>query len=329
MPIQKNSGINRRQLALVGAMSALPCTSVFADDFPNRPVRIISPFSAGATSDVLARAIAQKLNKSWDVPVIIENKPGGGSIMGADLAAKSAADGYTLLAAAAAIGVLPALHRKLPFELYRDLQPITLIGTVPFMMLVHPSLPVKTVQEFIRYTRSNPEKVNFSSGGNGTIPHMGGELLKLKADLGMTHIPFKGGADSLTALLGGQVQMTIDGGPHVINHIKNGSLRLLAVATLQRLAEFPGVATIAESGFPGFESNAWQSLWVTGGTPQARINKISQDVLAILKTAEVIEQFKKMGVVTIGSSPAEAEAFIRAETKKWGAVIQAADIREG
>ena len=249
--------------------------------------------------------------------------------MGADLAAKSAADGYTLLAAAAAIGVLPALHRKLPFELYRDLQPITLIGTVPFMMLVHPSLPVKTVQEFISYTRSNPEKVNFSSGGNGTIPHMGGELLKLKADLGMTHIPFKGGADSLTALLGGQVQMTIDGGPHVINHIKNGSLRLLAVATLQRLAEFPGVATIAESGFPGFESNAWQSLWVTGGTPQARINKISQDVLAILKTAEVIEQFKKMGVVTIGSSPAEAEAFIRAETKKWGAVIQAADIREG
>ena len=315
--------MNRRNVLLAASIAALAPRAVLAQEYPSRTIRIVSPFSPGATSDLIARALAQALGTAWGVTVVAENKPGGGSVVGADLVAKSPPDGYTLLAAAAAIGVIPALLPKLPFVPYKDLQPITLVGTVPFMMLVHPSVPVKTVQEFVAHAKANPGKLNFSSGGNGTIPHMGGELLKLRAGIAMTHVPFKGGADSLTALLGGQVQMTIDGGPHVIGHIRSGALRMLGVATLQRLAEFPNTPTIAESGIPGFESNAWQSLWVTGGTPAPVVKKISTEVMRILRTPEMVERLRAMGMTPIGGTPEEAEAFIRAETTKWGAVIKA------
>ena len=315
--------MNRRNVLLAASIAALAPRAVLAQEYPSRTIRIVSPFSPGATSDLIARALAQALGTAWGVTVVAENKPGGGSVVGADLVAKSPPDGSTLLAAAAAIGVIPALLPKLPFVPYKDLQPITLVGTVPFMMLVHPSVPVKTVQEFVAHAKANPGKLNFSSGGNGTIPHMGGELLKLRAGIAMTHVPFKGGADSLTALLGGQVQMTIDGGPHVIGHIRSGALRMLAVATLQRLPGFPDTPTIAESGYPGFESNAWQSLWVTGGTPAPVVRKLSTEVMRILRTPEMVDRLRAMGVQPIGGTPEEAETFIRAETAKWGAVIKA------
>ena len=314
---------HRRRLLTASAIAGALPQLALAQEYPTKTIRIIAPFSPGATSDVLGRAIGQKLATAWNVTVVNENKPGGGGVVGAEIVAKAPPDGHTLLAAAAAISVIPALLPKLPFELYKDLVPITLIGTVPFMMLVHPSVPANTVQEFIAYARANPGKMNFGSGGNGTIPHMGGELMKLRAGLDMTHVPFKGGADSLTALLGGQIQMTIDGGPHVIGHIRSGALRLLGVATLQRLPEFPNTPTIAESGLPGFESNAWQSLWVTGGTPPATIRKISAEVMAILRSPDIVERLKVMGVTPIGGTPAEAETFIRAETAKWAAVIKA------
>jgi tripartite-type tricarboxylate transporter receptor subunit TctC len=317
----------RRDFLIALGAGALAGTAARAQDYPSKTIRIVSPFSPGATSDLIARALAKSISTTWGVGAIVENKPGGGSSVGADLVAKSAPDGHTLLSAAAAIGVIPALLPKLPYVPYKDLVPITVIGTVPFMMLVHPSVPVKTVPEFVAYAKANPGKINFSSGGNGTIPHMGGELLKLRAGLDMVHIPFKGGADSITALLGGQVQMTIDGGPHVIGHIKSGALRMLGVATLQRLPEFPTTPTIAESGFPGFESNAWQSLWVTGGTPAPVVKKIAEDVRRILRTPEVSEQLRGMGVALLANSPEEAEQFIRAETTKWAAVIKASGAR--
>ncbi len=297
-------------LLATATSSLMPLRTQAQQDYPSKTIRIISPFSPGATSDLVARALGPALASVWGVNVVAENKPGGGSVVGADLVAKSPPDGHTLLVAAAAIGVIPALLPKLPFVPYKDLQPITLVGTVPFMMLVHPSVPAKTVQEFVAYAKGNPGKINFSSGGNGTIPHMGGELLKLRAGLDMTHIPFKGGADSLTALLGGQVQMTIDGGPHVLGHIRAGSLRMLAVATPRRLPEFPDTPTIAESGYPGFESNAWQSMWVTGGTPAPIVKKISTEVMRIIRMPEMAERLRAMGMQPIGSTPEEAEIFI-------------------
>lgn len=285
------------------------------------------PFSAGATSDLLARSLAQALGAAWKVLLVVENKPGASTVIGTDLVAKSAPDGSTLLVTGAAIGVIPALMPKLPFELYRDLQPVTIIGVVPCMLLVHPSLPVKSVQELVAHAKSSPGALAFSSGGNGTIPHMGGELLKMRAGLSMTHVPYKGGADAIVALIGGQVQLSIDGGPHVQGHIKSGKLRLLAVATRERLADHLKVPTIAESGFPGFESNVWQSLWVAAGTPPAIVRRISDEVMHILRTSEMTERLLAVGVAPIGNSPEEAEKFVRAETSKWDAVIKAAGIK--
>ena len=314
--------MTRREFLIAAGAALLPGATL-AQEYPSKTIRMVSPFSPGATSDLVARAIGPALAAAFGVSVVVENKPGGGGIVGADFVAKAAPDGHTLLVAAASIGVIPALHAKLPFELYRDLQPITLVGTVPFMMLVHPSVPARTMQEFVAYAKANPAKLNFSSGGNGTIPHMGGALLNLRAGLNMQHVPFKGGADSLTALLGGQVQMTIDGGPHVLGHIRSGALRMLAVATPQRLPEFADTPTIAESGFPGFESNAWQSIWVTGGSAPASARKIATEVVRIIRTPEMSERLKAMGMQPIGSTAEEAEKFIRAETAKWGAVITA------
>jgi tripartite-type tricarboxylate transporter receptor subunit TctC len=293
-----------------------------AQEYPSKNIRIIVPFSAGATSDLLARSLAQTLGAAWKVILIVENKLGASTVIGTDLVAKSAPDGHTLLVTGAAIGVIPALMPKLPFDLYKDLQPITIIGMVPCMLLVHPTVPAKSVQELVAYAKANPGALAFSSGGNGTIPHMGGELLKMRAGLSMTHVPYKGGADSIVALLGGQVQVSIDGGPHVQGHIKSGKVRMLAVATKERLSEFPSVPTIAESGFPGFESNVWQSLWVTGGTPPAVVRKISVEVMRALRTLEMTERLLAAGVTPIGNTPEEAENFVRAETVKWGAVIK-------
>jgi tripartite-type tricarboxylate transporter receptor subunit TctC len=319
---------HRRQLLIMlASAAALLSTAAWAQEYPTKAIRIVSPFSPGASSDLIARLLAKSLGAQWGVPALVENKPGGGSSIGADFVAKSPPDGHTLLSAAAAIGVIPALLPKLPFVLYKDLIPITVIGTVPFMLMVHPAVPARSVAELIAYAKANPGKINFSSGGNGTIPHMGGELLKMRAGLDLVHVPFRGGADSLTALIGGQVQMTIDGGPHVIGHIKSGALRVLAVATPQRLAEFPNAPTIAESGFPGFESNAWQSLWVTGGTPAPIVKKIADDVRRVLRSPEVTDQLRSMGVDLVGNSPEEAEQFIRAETTKWAAVIKASGAR--
>lgn len=321
-----NSARGCGHLAAFAAIAMLPL-SVTAQEYPSKNVRIIVPFSAGATSDLLARSLAQTLGAAWKVMVIVENRPGGNTVIGTELAAKSAPGGYTLLVTGAAIGVIPALIPKLPFDLYKDLKPVTIIGMVPCMLLVHPAMPAKSVQELVAYAKANPDKLAFSSGGNGTIPHMGGELLKMRAGVSMTHVPYKGGADSIVALLGGQVQMSIDGGPHVQGHIKSGKLRMLAMATKERLSEYPHVPTIAESGFPGFESNVWQSLWVTGGTPPAVVRKISLEAMRALRTPEMTERLLGAGVTPIGNTPEEAEKFVRGETVKWGAVIKASGVK--
>ena len=314
----------RRRALLVGtAATALAGGTAVAAEYPSRNVRIVAPFTPGATSDLLARAIAKSLATAWGVNVIVENKPGAGGVIGAETVARSAPDGHTLLAAAASIGVLPALLAKMPYVPYQDLVPVTLIGTVPFRLLVHPSVPATTFTELIAYGKANPGKITFGSGGNGTIPHMGGELLKMRAGIDMIHVPYRGGADAMAALLGGQISMTIDGGPHVVPHVKSGALRMLAGATLERAPEFPDTPTIAESGFEGFESNAWQSLWVTGGTPDAAMQKLSGEVRRILRSDDMVDLLHKMGVDVVAGTPAEAERFIKAETTKWAAVIKA------
>jgi tripartite-type tricarboxylate transporter receptor subunit TctC len=193
---------------------------------------------------------------------------------------------------------------------------------VPFMLVVHPTLPVTNVAEFIAYAKKNPNKLSLGSGGNGTIPHLGGELFKMRAGIQFEHIPYKGGILAMNDLVGGQIQFTIDGGSHVVTQIDAGKIRLLAVTSAQRLPAYPNVPTVAESGFPGYEASAWQMLLVPGGTPKPIIDKIQQEVAKALKSPDVAERLQKLGITPSGITPAETDAFLRAEMTKWGDVVR-------
>jgi tripartite-type tricarboxylate transporter receptor subunit TctC len=199
---------------------------------------------------------------------------------------------------------------------------VTVIGTVPFMLVVHPSLPVTTVAQFVDYAKKNPNKLSLGSGGNGTIPHLGGELFKQRAGIEFTHVPYKGGILAMNDLVGGQIQFTIDGGSHVVTQIDANRIRLIAVTGAQRLSAYPNVPTVSESGYPGYEASAFQLLLVPTGTPKAIVDKIQQEVSRALNSPEVSERLNKLGIVPSGVSPAEAEAFLRAEMTKWGDVVR-------
>lgn len=298
-----------------------------APRFPTRPVTFVVPFPPGGTSDVLAREIGQKLSQAWGQPVVVENRPGAAGNLGAAAVAKAAPDGHTLLIAAAAISTAPALFKEPGFKLFETLAPATLVGTVPFMLVVHPSLPVRSLGEFVDHAKKHPKALSLGSGGNGTIPHLGGELLKMRAGIDFVHVPYKGGIQAMQDLVGGQIQFTLDGGSHVTSQVEAQKVRLLAVATPQRLAQYPGVPTIAESGYPGYEASAWQMLFVTGGTPAATVERISADVSRILKDPDMVERFRKLGIVLGGGTPAETAAFLRAESAKWAEVVRVSGAR--
>ena len=295
-----------------------------ARSFPSKPVTFIVPFPAGGgTSDILARVIGQKLSEAWGQPVVVENKPGAAGNIGAALLAKAPADGHTIMIAAAAISTAPALYKDTGFRHFETVQPVTLLGKVPFMLVVHPSLPVNNVAEFLDYARKNPNKMSLGSGGSGTIPHLGGELLQMRTGIQFAHVPYKGGIQAMTDLVGGHIQFTIDGGSHVVTQIDAKKVRMLAVTTPQRLPQYPNTPTLAESGLPGFEASAWQMLFVTGGTPRPIVDKIQAEVSRILKTTEVSEILLKGGIVPSGISTMETEAFLRAEMTKWAEVVKA------
>lgn len=317
-----------RLLICLVALGALPFQVAPAHaqsaPYPSKPITIVVPFPAGGgTSDLVGRLIAQKLHEAWGQTVIVENKPGASGNIGAQLVSKAAPDGYTMMIAAAAISTAPALYKDPGFRMFETLTPVTVIGTVPFMLVVHPSLPVKTVAEFVDYAKKNPNKLSLGSGGNGTIPHLGGELFKSRAGIEFTHIPYKGGILAMNDLVGGQIQFTIDGGSHVVTQVDAGRIRLIAVAGPERLAAYPNVPTLAESGYPGYEASAWQMLLVPGGTPKPIVDKIQQEVSKALNAPDVKERLTKLGIIPSASSPAETEAFLRAEMKKWGDVVQA------
>ena len=291
--------------------------------FPGKPVTIIVPFPAGGTSDVLARALGQRLSQAWGQPVVIENRPGASGNIGAIAVSKAAPDGHTMLVAAAAISTAAALYKDPGFKLFESLAPVTVLGTVPFMLVVHPSLPVTSVAEFVDYAKKNPNKLSLGSGGNGTIPHLGGELFKMRSGITFTHVPYKGGAQAMADLVGGQIQFTIDGGAHVVSQIDAGKVRLVAVTGAERLPQYPKAPTLAESGYPGYTASAWQMLLVPAATPKPIVERIHADVARVIKSQEFSERLSAMGITPSGIPPAETEVFLRAEMAKWGEVITA------
>ncbi len=312
-----------RAIVVAVGLAAATASAQDASTFPSKPLTIIVPFPAGGTSDVLARTIGQRLTQAWGQAVIIENRPGASGNIGAAYVSKAPPDGHTLLIGAAAISTAAALYKDPGFKLFETLVPVTVIGTVPFMLVVHPTIPAKTVAEFVDYAKKNPDKLSLGSGGNGTIPHLGGELFKLRAGIAFTHVPYKGGAQAMGDLVAGQIQFTIDGGAHVVSQIDAGKVRLLAVTGTDRLPQYPNVPTIAESGYPGYSASAWQLLLAPAATPRPIVDKIQAEIARAINSPELSERFRAMGIVPSGITPTEADAFLRAEIAKWSEVIKA------
>lgn len=314
----------------VGMAVLAPSTGSAADaaTFPTKPVRLIVPFTPGGSTDILARAIGQKLSETWRQPVVIENRPGAGGAIGMELAAKSPPDGTTIVMGH--IGTLaanPSLYRSLPYDPVRDFAPVTLVAMVPNVLVVGPAVQSRSVAEFVALAKSKPGKLDYGSGGNGSAAHLAMEYFKLKAGVDLQHVPYKGTAPALTDLLGGQIAAILTGLPPVLQHVKSGKLRILGVASRERLPAFPDIPTIAESGVPGFEATQWYGLLVPAATPRDVVAKIQRDAAAALRDPAVNERLASEGAEPVGNTPEQFGAFIRSEIELWGKVIRATGMK--
>ena len=294
-----------------------------ATAYPTKPIRLVVPFPAGGATDILARAVAQKLTEVWGQPVVVDNRPGAGGNIGSELVAKSAPDGYTLeMGTVGTHAINPSLYAKMPYDHLKDFAPVILVAGVPNVLVVNPSLPVNSVRELIAYAKANPGKLNFASSGSGTSLHLSGELFKVMAGVEMAHVPYKGSAPALQDLIGGQVQLMFDNLPPSLPQIKAGKLRALGVTTATRAPALPDVPTIAESGVPGFESSSWFGVLAPTGTPPAIIAKLNGEIAKWLSTPEASEKMLGVGANIAGGSPDDFARHIAAETAKWAKVVK-------
>ncbi|MEO8443256.1 MAG: tripartite tricarboxylate transporter substrate binding protein [Betaproteobacteria bacterium] len=304
-----------------------PAPQAAPADFPNKPIRVVVPQPPGASTDLTARLVAQKLAEVLGQPVVVDNRPGAGSIIGTELVAKAVPDGYTLLVVASSITINPSLHPNLSFDPLRDLAPITQLSAFPNMLTVHPTLPVKTVTDLIALAKAQPGRLNYGSSGTGTGTHLSAELFKYMTGITMVHIPFKGGGQAVTALIGGQVQLNFATIPSVLPHVRSGKLRAVAVTTARRSPAVPEIPTIAESGVPGYDHGPWNGMLAPAKTPAAIIARLNTEVAKAMHTAELKTVLNTEGAEPIGNSPQAFGALLREETAKWAKVIKAAGIK--
>jgi tripartite-type tricarboxylate transporter receptor subunit TctC len=309
-------------------MLSQPCHAAQRDEYPNRSLRVIVGYAAGGPTDVVLRPVAQKLSEILKQPVVIENRPGANGNVGAETVARAAPDGYTLLAATLAqLTNNPHLYRNMAFDTEKDLQPISLLATSPGAVTVHPSVPARSLKELISLAKARPGKLNFSSTGEGSANHLAGELYKLLAGVDMVHVPFKGGAPALNAVVAGEIEMIIISLPISLPFIKAGRLRALALCDRTRSAVWPQLPTAAEAGLFGLESRSGPGLLVPSGTPKAVVERLHGEIVNVLAAAEVRERFIAQGLDVIGNSPAEFATVIREDSSRWQKVIKAANVR--
>jgi tripartite-type tricarboxylate transporter receptor subunit TctC len=300
---------------------------VQAQNYPGKTVRLIVPFAAGGSTDVIARVLAPKLSEAWGQQVIVDNRPGGNTTIGTDIVAKSAPDGHTLLVTPAPFTVVPSVMTKLPYDPAKDFEPITLINTTPMGLVVHPGVPAKNLKELIALAKTRPGQMNFGSSGSGGVPHLSGELLNTMAGLKIIHVPYKGNAPALADLVGGHVDMAFNGLTSVMPFIKSGRLRVLGVTSIGRTAALPEVPTFDEQGLKGFQAVAWNGLSAPARTPKDAITRIQETSSRIVKSPELAEQLKRDGSDPVGSSTAEFVAHLRDEVVKWKKVLDRAGIK--
>ncbi len=310
---------------LAGVMLSLSPPLLAAEQpYPSRPIRLVVPFPAGGPLDAIARAIGQKLSLAWGQPVVIDNRPGAGGNIGADLVAKSAPDGYTILEGALSThAVNVSLYSKMPYDPIKDFAPITLVAVTPNVLVLNPSVPANSVAELISYARANPGKLAFGSGGNGSAGHLAGELFKTEAKVDMVHVPYKGAAPAMQDLLGGQIQLMFDNLASSMQQVRAGKLKAIAVTTARRSPLAPDLPTLAETGLPGFDIYTWWGFLAPAGTPKEIIAKWNAEVTRILNTPEMQAYFAQQGAEPSPTSPEQFMALIRSEIPKYAKIIKA------
>jgi tripartite-type tricarboxylate transporter receptor subunit TctC len=317
----------RLAASALGASALLATPTLAAEPaaaYPSKPVRLVVPFTPGGSTDILARAVGQKLSEAWGQPVVIDNRPGAGGIIGMEAVARAAPDGYTLVMGhVGTLAANPALYRTLPYDPVKDFAPVTLIARVPNVLVVGPAVPSRSVAELIALAKAKPGKLDYGSGGNGSAAHLATEYFKLKAGVDLQHIPYKGTAPALQDLLGGQIALMITGLPPVLPHVKAGKLRILGVASAQRQRLFPDIPTIAESGVPGYEATQWYGILAPAATPKDVVAKLNREFVKALKDPAVAEKLALEGADPVGDTPEQFAAFIASEIDLWGKVIRA------
>ena len=306
--------------------AALVASSAPAQSYPVKPVRLIVPYPPGGGTDIMSRAIAARLAERWNQQVVVDNRGGGSTIIGTELAARAPADGYTLLSTAPSFVINPATRPRLPYDTLKDFAPITQAASQPYVLVLHPKVPAQNVKEFIALAKARPGALNFGSTGVGSGSHLAGELFAVMSQTKLTHIAYKGMGPALTDLLGGQTQFVFAAIVPVSPHVRGGRLRALGVTGPRRSAVMPELPTIAESGVQGYQATSWLGLLAPAGVPSAITSRINADVIVLLNNAELRERLAGDGAEPVGTSSREFEAFLREEIAKWGKVIRAAGI---
>ncbi|HET7729273.1 MAG TPA: tripartite tricarboxylate transporter substrate binding protein [Usitatibacter sp.] len=308
------------------SLAAFPQAAI-AQSYPSKPIRIVVPYPPGGFNDTLGRTLAAKFTEAWGQPAVVENKPGGNTLIGNDFVAKAAPDGYTLLVVAFPFSVVPSLFKTMPYDTVRDFAPVILAATSPNLLVVHPSLPVNTVGELIAMAKAKPGALSYASTGNGSSNHISMELFKSLAGVNIVHIPYKGSGPAVSDLLGGQVQLMFDNTPNVLPHVKAGKLRALGSSGTRRSPLTPDVPTVAEAGVAGYEVMVWFGVVAPAGTPREVIAKLNGEITRILALPDVRERFLAQGVEPVGSTPEQFGEHIRAQMAKWRKVVEDAGVK--
>jgi tripartite-type tricarboxylate transporter receptor subunit TctC len=314
--------------ALIIPLTMLVSGVVFGQAYPNHPIRMVVPFSAGAgVTDIMARLVGQHLSANLGQQIVIDNRPGAGGIPGTEVVSRAAPDGYTLLMTNVALAVNPYLYPKLPYDAVKDFMPVTMVNSAPLLLVVHPAIAAKSVKELIDYAKAHPGQLNYGSGGVGSTPHLSGELFKSIAGIDAVHVPYKGGAPALSDLVGGQLSFMIENVPGTMPFVKAGKLRALAITSSKRSMLEPALPTMAEAGVPGYEVIGWNGIVAVKGTPPAIVMKLYTELAKILRTPEVTQRLTALGAEPVGNTPDEFGAFIKTEMARWGKIIKEKGIR--
>lgn len=308
--------------SLFATLIALPAPATAADAYPQKPIRLVIPFAPGGGTDVLARALSEKLAESLGISVVVDNRPGAGGTIGTAGVARAAPDGYTFLFTSASYAFAPSLYRDLPYDPLKDFKPVTMFASTPNILVVHPSMPVKSVKALLALARKRPGEIHYSSGGVGSNIHLTTALFTYMAKIKLVHVPYRGGGPAQIALMSGEVQVMLPGFQPALPFVKSGSMRGLAVSTKQRSPALPELPTLHEAGVPGYDKAAWFALFAPAAVPESIITRVHQAAVKILKNPDIVKRLAAEGAVAVGNSPAEFDAFVRAEIAQWAKLMR-------